>query len=168
MRTHHSLQLQARLVVAGMLIGSAVACSTGLSITTRYMPGFDSKGVQSFAVERTDLSLRPSWVDAQIRMDLERVLTSKGYMLNDSFGADMLVSFQVQRRESYPVQLPGRREPPSITFQEGSLTLEIRDAFNQQVYRGVARDVVAQTKDETRQRLRAAVNQLLDDFPATE
>lgn len=145
-----------------------MACGTKLNVTTRYVPDFDPTGMKTFALERTDLSLRPSWVDAQVKMDVEQVLQSKGYDLNDSYGADLLVSFKVQRRESYPLQLPRRHEPRSITFEEGSLTLEIRDSFNQQVYRGVARDVVAKTKDETRQRLHAAVNQLLEDFPSKE
>ena len=160
---------QTHILVVVMLIGSVAACSTNLKVTTRYAPDLDPKQFQTFALEQTDLSLRPSWADAEVKLTVEQVLTSKGYTLDESTGPDLLVSFQIQRNESYPLQLPGRPERPhSITFAEGSLTLEIRDSFNQRVYRGVARDVVAANRNETRQRLRAAVNQLLDDFPARE
>jgi hypothetical protein len=159
-------RLQARILVVGILIGSFGACSTDLKITTRYAPDFDPKQFETFALQQTDLSLRPSWVDAEVKMTVEQVLTSKGYTLNDSAGADLLVSFQVERNESYPLQFARPDRPPSITFEEGSLTLEIRDSANQRIYRGFARDVVAANKNETRQRLRAAVKQLLADFPA--
>ena len=167
MQALHFTRLLARILVAGMLIGAVVACSTTLKVTTRYAPDFDPKQFQTFALQQTDLSLRPSWVDAEVKMTVEQVLSSKGFTLDESAGPDLLISFQIQRNESYPVQLARRPERPhSITFAEGSLTLEIRDSFNQMIYRGVARDVVAANKNETRQRLRAAVYQLLEDFPA--
>lgn len=173
MRAFHSSPSPATTTavrLACILLWSLASCSPKINVTTRFNPDIDYKQLESFAFEDRQLSLRPSWVDAQIKMDVERVLKSKGYIVADSSGPDLLVSFQTQRNESYPVQLGRRRrkKSASITFGEGSLTLEIRDSFNQPVYRGVARDVVATKKEKTRQRLRAAVNELLNDFPRRE
>jgi len=169
MQTFQSFRLSVQILISGILVTLSAACSTDLNVSTRYVPDFDPTLVQSFSIVPTDLSLRPSWVDAQIEMDVEAVLKAKGYTPDEYLGADLLISFQVQRRESYALQIPGRREESrSITFDEGSLTLEIRNSFNQQIFRGVARGVVATTKEETRARLQDAVNQLLDEFPEKE
>jgi hypothetical protein len=173
MRAFHSSPPSATttaVVLAGLILWSLASCAPKINVTTRLNTDIDYEQLESFAFEDQELSLRPSWVDAQIKMDVERILKSKGYTLADSSGPDLLVSFQTQRNESYPVQLGRRRrkKPASITFGEGSLTLEIRDSFNQPVYRGVARDIVAAKKEKTRQRLRAAVDQLLNDFPERE
>jgi hypothetical protein len=168
MQAIHSVR-SVRMVISAILTASVVACSSDLIVTTRFAPDFDPDQAETFALERTDLSLRPSWVDAQVKMELEEVLTAKGYKPEEYFGADLLISFQVQRRESHPLELPRRhKEPRSITFEEGSLTVEIRNSFNQQVFRGVARNVVAAAKEKTRARLSTAVKQLLDDFPARD
>lgn len=158
-----------RVVLVGMILWSA-ACSPKINVSTRINTDVNYERFENFAFAQRELSLRPSWVDGQIKMDVARVLKSKGYLVADSSGSDLLVSFETRRDESAP-RPPGRRrrkEAPSITFNEGSLTLEIRDSFNQQIYRGVARDIVAATKQKTRERLRAAVNKLLADFPEKE
>ena len=158
------------IVVVVLVLWSLAACSPTINVVTRFNTAVDYKEFESFSLAERELSLQPSWVDGQIKMDVERVMKSKGYTSGDASGADLLVFFQTQRNESYPLQFGGRRrkKTPSLTFDEGSLTLEIRDSFNQQIYRGVARDIVAPTKQKTRQRLSAAVVTRLDDFPEKE
>jgi len=160
----------ASLVLASVILLSFAACSPKINVATRFNSDVNYKDYASFSFPPQELSLRPSWVDGQIKMDVERIFKSKGYAMVDPSDSDLVVAFQTQRNESYPLRLGRRRRKrtPSITFEEGSLTLEIRDSFNQQVYRGVARDVVAPNKQETRKRLRAAVETLLDDFPEKE
>lgn len=150
---------------------SLAQCTSSPNVKTRLERGVDFERFRTFGVSENANKSRPSWVDAQIQLDIERLLQEKGYEMASIEEADLLVSYHTERRQRRVRQVAGSgsggASVRSIAFEEGSLILEVRDPrLDRLVFRGVGYEIVDDNKEKTRRKLSRVINEILDPFPA--
>lgn len=170
------------LFVAGLACG----CSS-VKVTTDYEPDFDYSGLETFAwLPEPPRPTGHALIDsplfgARVRDAVNAELERRGYRKVESAEADFLLQYyagtktvtkiDTTHRYHYGAHWHGRGYAETTTvreYEKGSLVLDIVDAESRElVWRGVgeARLYENRTPEERAERMREAVESILDEFP---
>ena len=148
------------------------ACAT-VSVRRSYDEKFDFTRYRIFSwmAAQDKVKPPPEWVDKLVRAAVEQELLAKGYQKADGKKPDFFVAYQAAVEEK-TVWQPIFSGPGSTSFNvcrytylQGTLLIEFLDSrSNQSTWSGCAVDVVS-GRDRARQKIPAAVKQILEEFP---
>jgi hypothetical protein len=144
-------------------------CTPGgpITVTSAYCEGIKFSGLGSnycWAPPSGERQVGSPGFHEMVHESVERNLATKGFQLNTA-APDFWVEYRVGRREKTDASVV----PSGLTVEEGSLVLEVINPANREhIWWGIAKAQIrdSDTPDLRKQRLEAAMKQLMSKFPA--
>jgi hypothetical protein len=169
MKIRTNLVRQSWTLVALTACALNCGCTPGgpITITTAYGSGMKFNGLgskYSWAPETGERQGGSPGFQNLVHEIVERNLAAKDFQLNPT-APDFWIDYRVAKREKTDASVVAS----GLTVEEGSLVLEVISASNREyIWWGIAKAQISDsdTPDLRKQRLEAAVKQLMTKFPA--